>query len=104
MLEKPLTKISEGYAADGYARVKGILAVVTTFSVGELSLVNAIAGAYSELVAIVHVVGTPLTIYQRDGMVLHHTLGNGNFEVFADMNREITCAMAKVKDPHEAAT
>ena len=51
-----------------------------------------------------HIVGTPSTISQRDGMLLHHTLGNGNFEVFADMNREITCAIAKLNDPHEAAT
>lgn len=98
-----MTDISQGYAADGYARVKGISAVVTTFGVGELSLVNAIAGAYSEFVPIVHVVGTPSTVSQRDGMLLHHTLGNGNFQVFADMSREITCAMAKLNDPHEAA-
>lgn len=39
-----------GYAADGYARVNGISAIVTTFGVGELSAVNAIAGAYSEYV------------------------------------------------------
>jgi len=38
-----------GYAADGYARVKGISAVVTTFGVGELSILNAIAGGYSEV-------------------------------------------------------
>lgn len=37
-------------------------------------------------------------------MLLHHTLGNGNFEVFADMSRNISCAMAKLNDPHEAAT
>lgn len=104
MREKPLTNFGQGYAADGYARVKGISAVVTTFGVGELSLVNAIAGAYSEFVPIVHIVGTPSTISQRDGMLLHHTLGNGNFDVFADMSREITCAMAKINDPHEAAT
>lgn len=104
VLENSLTHIGQGYAADGYARVKGISAVVTTFGVGELSLVNAIAGAYSEFVPIVHIVGTPSTISQRDGMLLHHTLGNGNFEVFADMSREITCAMAKLNDPHEAAT
>ncbi|MCJ1470293.1 Pyruvate decarboxylase 1 [Pseudocyphellaria aurata] len=97
-------ELNAGYAADGYARVKGISAVVTTFGVGELSLVNAIAGAYSEFVPIVHIVGTPSTISQRDGMLLHHTLGNGNFNVFADMSREITCALAKLNDPHEAAT
>lgn len=37
-------------------------------------------------------------------MLLHHTLGNGNFDVFSDMSRNISCAMAKLNDPHEAAT
>lgn len=77
--------------------------VVTTFGVGELSLLNAIAGAYSEYVPIIHIVGTPSTTSQRDGMLLHHTLGNGNFDVFANMSRDITCAMAKLNDAHEAA-
>ena len=65
---------------------------------------NAIAGGYSEYVPIVHIVGTPSTLSQRDGMLLHHTLGNGNFQVFADMSRNISCAMAMLDDPHEAAT
>jgi len=38
-------ELNAGYAADGYARIKGIAAVITTFGVGELSLLNAIAGA-----------------------------------------------------------
>jgi pyruvate decarboxylase len=38
-------ELNAGYAADGYARIKGISAVITTFGVGELSLPNAIAGA-----------------------------------------------------------
>ena len=92
-----------GYAADGYARVKGMGALVTTFGVGELSAINAIAGAYSEVVPVVHIVGTPSTLSQRDGMLLHHTLGNGNFEVFANMNKDITCAVAKLTDPQDAA-
>jgi len=71
--------------------------------VGELSAINAIAGAYSEHVPIVHIVGMPSTISQRDGMLLHHTLGNGNFNVFADMNRDISVAMAKLNDPYEVA-
>ena len=37
-------------------------------------------------------------------MLLHHTLGNGNFEVFGNMSQNISCAMAKLNDPHEAAT
>lgn len=43
-------ELNAGYAADGYARVNGIAALVTTFGVGELSAVNAMAGAYSEYV------------------------------------------------------
>lgn len=78
-------------------------AIVTTFGVGELSAINAIAGAYSEVVPVVHIVGTPSTLSQRDGMLLHHTLGNGNFEVFADMNKDITCATAKLTDAQDAA-
>ncbi|KAH7138141.1 thiamine diphosphate-binding protein [Dendryphion nanum] len=97
-------ELNAGYAADGYARVKGISAIVTTFGVGELSAVNAIAGAYSEYVPIVHIVGTPTTVAQRDGMLLHHTLGNGDFTVFAKMSREISCAVSLLNDPHEAAT
>lgn len=38
MWEFQLTSIRKAYASDGYARVKGTLAVVvTTFGVGELS-------------------------------------------------------------------
>ncbi|KUJ10631.1 pyruvate decarboxylase-like protein [Mollisia scopiformis] len=98
-----VNELNAGYAADGYARIKGMSAIVTTFGVGELSTVNAIAGAYSEHVPIVHIVGMPSTASQKDGMLLHHTLGNGNFNVFADMNKEISCAMAKLNDPREAA-
>ncbi|ORX97283.1 Thiamin diphosphate-binding protein [Clohesyomyces aquaticus] len=96
-------ELNAGYAADGYARVKGISAIVTTFGVGELSAVNAIAGAYSEFVPIVHIVGYPSTVAQKDGMLLHHTLGNGDFNVFSRMSRQISCAVSLLNDPHEAA-
>jgi pyruvate decarboxylase len=78
-------------------------AIVTTFGVGELSAINAIAGAFSEHVPVVHIVGMPSTISQRDGMLLHHTLGNGNFNVFADMSKEISVATAKLNDLNEVA-
>lgn len=92
-----------GYAADGYARVKGISALVTTFGVGELSTINAIAGAYSEHVPVIHVVGCPSTLSQQNGMLLHHTLGNGDFNVFANMNSEVSCYVAKLNKPTEIA-
>lgn len=46
-------ELNAGYAADGYARIKGIGAIITTFGVGELSAINAIAGAYCERVPLV---------------------------------------------------
>lgn len=95
---------SLAYAADGYARLKGIAAIVTTFGVGELSAINGIAGSYSEQVPVVHIVGTPSTVSQRNGMLLHHTLGNGDFNVFSDMSKEISCAVAKLNHPDDAAS
>lgn len=89
------------YAADGYARVKKISAIVTTFGVGELSAINGIAGAYSEMIPVVHIVGTPSTISQRNGMLLHHTLGNGDFNVFSNMSAEISCDVARLNNPAE---
>lgn len=70
---------------------------------GELSAINGVAGAYSEMIPVVHIVGCPSTISQRNGMLLHHTLGNGNFEIFSNMNTEISCAVAKLNRPSEIA-
>lgn len=93
-----------GYAADGYARVNGMGAVISAFGVGELSLINAIAGAYSEFVPVVNIIGQPSTVSQANGMLVHHTLGNGDFTVFARMAREVSCYSAHLTDPHQIAT
>ncbi|OAA54501.1 pyruvate decarboxylase [Niveomyces insectorum RCEF 264] len=98
-----VNELNAAYAADGYARVRGIAALVTTFGVGELSALNGIAGAFAEHVPVVHIVGCPSTVSQRHGMLLHHTLGNGDFNVFADMSKQISCALAKLTNPAEIA-
>ncbi|KAH8693963.1 pyruvate decarboxylase [Talaromyces proteolyticus] len=95
-------ELNAGYSADAYARVKGISAMVTTFGVGELSALNAIAGAYSEHVPLVHIVGQPSTASQRDGMLLHHTLGNGDYYVFADISAKLSICNVRITDPHRA--
>ncbi|KAF2278287.1 pyruvate decarboxylase-like protein [Westerdykella ornata] len=95
-------ELNAGYAADGYARVNGIACIITTFGVGELSATNAIAGAYSEFVPIIHIVGTPSTKSQKDGLLLHHTLGSGDFAVFSKMASHISCAEAILDRQHEA--
>ncbi|KAJ6139885.1 hypothetical protein N7471_006371 [Penicillium samsonianum] len=91
-------ELCAGYAADGYARIKGIGALITSFGVGELSAINAIGAAYSEKAPVVHIVGTPPRAAQESGACLHHSLGDGNFRVFADMYKSVTCAQANLVD------
>ncbi|KAI7894792.1 thiamine diphosphate-binding protein [Mucor mucedo] len=85
-------ELNASYAADGYARIRGVGALVTTFGVGELSAAAGIAGSYSEMLPVIHIVGTPNTKSQAEGAILHHSLGNGNFQVFVEMFSKITCA------------
>ncbi len=89
-------ELNAGYAADGYGRLRGMAAVVTTFGVGELSAANAIAGSYAEQVPVVHIVGGPSKDAQGTRRALHHSLGDGDFEHFFRVSREITCAQANL--------
>ncbi len=89
-------ELNAGYAADGYGRLRGMSAVVTTFGVGELSAANAVAGSYAEQVPVVHIVGGPSKDAQGTRRALHHSLGDGDFEHFFRISREITCAQANL--------
>jgi indolepyruvate decarboxylase len=92
-----------GYAADSYARLRGLGAVVTTFGVGELSAINAIAGAYAESVPVVHIVGTPALTARNTDVTLHHNLPGGDFGHFARMAAEVTAAQADLRPATAAA-
>ncbi|WP_088072688.1 alpha-keto acid decarboxylase family protein [Gottfriedia luciferensis] len=94
-------ELNSGYAADGYARIKGISALITTFGVGELSACNPIAGAYSEHVPVIHIVGAPPEKDQKKHKLMHHTLMDGNFDVFRKMYEQIT-AYTAVLTPENA--
>ncbi|MBN9112026.1 MAG: alpha-keto acid decarboxylase family protein [Pseudonocardia sp.] len=85
-------ELNAGYAADGYARLRGVAALCTTFGVGELSAINAVAGSYAEHVPVVHVVGAPALTKQALRPPVHHTLGDGEFGHFLAMHADITCA------------
>ncbi|KAH9947619.1 pyruvate decarboxylase [Amylocystis lapponica] len=90
-------ELNAAYAADGYARVKGGLGVVTTtFGVGELSATNGIAGAFSEHVPVLHLVGVPSTSQQKDKPMLHHTLGDGRFDAYFKASEQFTIAQASL--------
>ncbi|EPQ31630.1 uncharacterized protein PFL1_00963 [Pseudozyma flocculosa PF-1] len=97
-------ELNAAYSADGYARIKGtVAAVVTTFGVGELSALNGVAGAFSERVPVVHVVGVPSTGAQGSRSLLHHTLGDGRFDAFETMSRQVSAASAVLKRSEGAA-
>ncbi|CAI4921706.1 BEM_collapsed_G0021660.mRNA.1.CDS.1 [Saccharomyces cerevisiae] len=91
-------ELNAAYAADGYARIKGLSVLVTTFGVGELSALNGIAGSYAEHVGVLHVVGVPSISAQAKQLLLHHTLGNGDFTVFHRMSANISETTSMITD------
>ncbi|KAJ0418343.1 putative pyruvate decarboxylase [Aspergillus carlsbadensis] len=95
-------ELNAGYSADGYSRIKGIAALVTTFGVGELSALNAIAGAYAERAPIVHIVGSPMRQSQESRALVHHTFADGQFDRFDRIQDHVTVAQAIIKDHRTA--
>lgn len=95
-------ELGAAYAADGYARERGLGAVLTTFGVGELSAVNAIAGAYAENVPVIQITAAPPTAALTaapptaaggcETLHPHHSLADGDLGHFARMYQEITAA------------
>ncbi|KAJ3763941.1 pyruvate decarboxylase [Lentinula raphanica] len=98
-------ELNAAYAADGYARIKtgNVGAVLTTYGVGELSAINGIAGAYAEMVPVVHVAGFPSLREQEDKPLLHHTMGDGRYNAYAQAAELFTHSHAILNDVHTAA-
>ncbi|KAF5382607.1 hypothetical protein D9615_002967 [Tricholomella constricta] len=98
-------ELNAAYAADGYARVKenSIGVITTTFGVGELSATNGIAGAFSEMVPVLHLVGVPSTPQQASKPMLHHTLGDGRFDAYEKAAKQFTFSQANLRDKNDAA-
>lgn len=85
-------ELNAAYAADGYARIKGMAAVCTTYGVGELSALNGIAGSYAEHLPVFHLVGSPNLKVQNARALMHHTLGDGEYGLFRRMAEPVVCA------------
>ena len=66
-------ELKAGYAADGYARIRGTGAVSTTYGVGELSALSALAGACAEHLPVFHLIGMPGRPVQQHRALVHHT-------------------------------
>ncbi|MDO4636061.1 MAG: thiamine pyrophosphate-binding protein [Lautropia sp.] len=96
-------ELNAGYAADGYARIRGLGALLTTYGVGELSAINATAGSYAENVPVIHIVGAPSLAAQSTHLRMHHTLNDGDFQHFMRMAREVSAAVVALQ-PATAAS
>ncbi|GJZ35176.1 pyruvate decarboxylase 1 [Tanacetum coccineum] len=97
-------ELNAGYAADGYARAKGVGACVVTFTVGGLSVLNAIAGAYSENLPVICIAGGPNSNDYGTNRILHHTIGLPDFTQEMQCFSTVTCAQVVVnnlEDAHE---
>ena len=75
-------ELNAGYAADGYARINGYGALITTYGVGELSAINAVAGSFAENIPVFKIVGVPATKYIEQNTLLHHNFSNPDYYAF----------------------
>ena len=89
-----------GYAADAYARTKGMGAVCVTYCVGGLSTVNAVAGAYAEKSPVVVISGSPGIKERGKDALLHHKVRD--FHTQQRIYDEITVATALLDEPFTA--
>jgi len=95
-------ELNASYAADGYARMKGIAALLVTYGVGDLSALNGIAGAYAEHVPVICISGIPPlhAIHRRE--ILHHTTGTGDFGDVMTCLSQFTSAQARITPANAA--
>lgn len=90
------------FAAEGYARAKGVAVAVVTFSVGAFSAFNGIGGAYAENLPVILVSGSPNTNDAGAFHLLHHTLGTHDFEYQRQIAEKITCAAVAIRRAQDA--
>jgi len=96
-----VNELNAGYAADGYARFKGIGALCVTYSAGALCAINAIAGAYVERVPVVLINGTPdikkTLTFEQTGLSAHHFISGRATDLQAF--EHLTAAAVRIDNP-----
>jgi indolepyruvate decarboxylase len=88
---------SAGFAADAYARIKGLGCVCVTYCVGGLSTCNSVAGAYAEKSPVVVLSGSPGMSERDRNPLLHHKVKD--FSTQFEVYEKITVASAVLDDP-----
>ncbi|OBF47154.1 pyruvate decarboxylase [Mycobacterium sp. 852002-50816_SCH5313054-b] len=95
-------ELNAAYAAEGYARVNGCGAVLTTYNVGAFSALNGVAGAYAERLPVIFVSSGPNTNDPAANHIMHHTMGTHDFSDQYEICRQVTCAAVRILHPDNA--
>jgi indolepyruvate decarboxylase len=96
-------ELNASYAADGYARMNGLGALLVTNGVGALSAINGVGGSYSEHVPVICIAGSiPLRSIDR-GLGMHHTMADGSFDHFLDAYSHVTAGHVRLTPRNAAA-
>ena len=91
---------SAGFAADAYARLKGLGLAVVTYGAGALNMVNAIGQAYAEKYPVGVVSGAPDMSARPPDLLIHHKVKT--FDTQRRIYEEVTVAHAVLDDPVNA--
>lgn len=89
-----------GFAADAYARVRGLGAVCVTYCVGGLKIANTTAQAYAEKSPVVVISGAPGVEERLNDPMLHHKVKE--FDTQLRVFQEFTVATALLDNPDTA--
>ncbi len=89
-----------GFAADAYARFRGLGVAIVTYGPGALNMLNPVACAYAEQSPLLVVSGGPEMSLRRPGLHLHHVIKD--FESQLRILREVTVDAAILDDPESA--
>ncbi len=89
-----------GFAADAYARVRGLGAVCITYCVGGLKVTNTTAQAFAEKSPVVVISGAPGINERRKNPLLHHKVKE--FDTQKKVFDQLTAASTVIDDPQTA--
>ena len=86
-----------GFAADAYARIRGIGGICVTYCVGGLNIVNAVACAYAERSPVVVLSGSPGLAERVHTPFLHHMVRDLSTQ--REVFERVTVASVVLDDP-----
>src|SRR5690242_17273013 len=89
-----------GFAADAYARVRGLGVVCVTYCVGGLKVANTTAEAFAEKSPVVVITGAPGMKEREKNPLLHHKVRE--FDTQKKVFDQLTIASTVLSDPQTA--